>query len=390
MSSTVANPVGLAAHLSGIRFSTDYLLLGDEAEALGKARDLCLEQTVEFPGDLLPPGAIPDSIVGRIESFSPAAPIGGAAAHRATVSYAVESAGGDLVQLLNVVFGNISILPGVRVEGLSLPPSVSGLFRGPRFGREGLRRLLGVGSRPLICTALKPMGLSATDLARQAYSFALGGLDFIKDDHGLADQAFCRFEDRVAACSEAVARANRETGGHCAYLPNVTAPAGEILARARRARELGAGGLLICPALTGLDAMRAVAEDDTIALPIMAHPSFGGSYVTSPGNGLSHGVLYGTLARLAGADMSVYPNYGGRFSFSRDECAEIARSTAAPIGGLAAAFPAPGGGMTTDRARDMLEVYGRDFVLLIGGGLHRGGPDLAENARFFVRMLESM
>jgi ribulose-bisphosphate carboxylase large chain len=46
--------------------------------------------------------------------------------------------------------------------------------------------------------------------------------------------------------------------------------------------------------------------------------------------------------------------------------------------------------MTTDRARDMLEVYGRDFVLLIGGGLHRRGPDLTDNVRYFVNLLESM
>lgn len=391
MAGTVPNPAGLAARLSGERLFADYLLEGDEAEAAAKARDVCLEQTVEFPGELLPPGPIPDSIVGRIESLEPAeAPSGGGRAFRARISYAVETAGGDLVQLLNLLFGNISIKPGIRVVGVELPPSVLSAFRGPRFGRKGLRERLGVEGRPLICTALKPQGLSAAELAEQAYKFALGGIDLIKDDHGLADQAFCRFEDRLAACAEAVARANRETGGRCAYLPNVTGPADKVLERARRARALGAGGVLVCPALTGLDAMRAIAEDDAVGLPVMAHPAFGGSYVTAPANGLSHGLLYGTLARLAGADMSVYPNYGGRFSFSRGECAEIARATAEGLGGLKDAFPAPGGGMTTDRAKDMLEVYGREFVLLIGGGLHRRGPDLAENSRFFVRMLETM
>ena len=45
--------------------------------------------------------------------------------------------------------------------------------------------------------------------------------------------------------------------------------------------------------------------------------------------------------------------------------------------------------MTSDRAKDMLEVYGREFVLLSGGGMHRHSSDLAENARFFVNMLSS-
>ena len=102
-------------------------------------------------------------------------------------------------------------------------------FRGPRFGRDGLRERLGVPTRPLLCTALKPLGLSPEGLAELAYRFALGGIDIIKDDHGLADQNFARFRDRVQRCAEAVARANRETGGRSIYVPNVTAPFDEIL-----------------------------------------------------------------------------------------------------------------------------------------------------------------
>ena len=372
--------------LSGERFRVDYRVSGTEAEARAKAEAICVEQTVEFPRELLPAGPIPDEIVGRVEAFEPEDP----AAFRIRISYAVECAGGDLVQLLNVVFGNISLMPGIRVMGLGLPEAVTRGFRGPRFGRAGLRERCGVRRRPLLCSALKPMGLSAEDLAAQAHAFALGGIDLIKDDHGLSDQPFCRYEDRVAACAEAVARANRITGGRTLYLPHVSGPADQVFARARRAKDVGAGGLLVCPALVGFDTMRCLAEDDSLALPVMAHPAFGGSLVSAPGNGFSHGALFGALTRLAGADLSVYPNFGGRFSFSREECVEIAEATRAPLGGLAPSFPAPGGGMTTDRARDLVEVYGRDFALLIGGGLHRRGPDLADNVRHFVGLLEAL
>jgi hypothetical protein len=44
---------------------------------------------------------------------------------------AVETAADDLVQLLNVVFGNISIKPGIRVEALTLPREITARFRGP-------------------------------------------------------------------------------------------------------------------------------------------------------------------------------------------------------------------------------------------------------------------
>ena len=144
---------------------------------------------------------------------------------------------------------------------------------------------------------------------------------------------------------------------------------------------------MVCPGLAGMDAVRLLAADNSIGLPLMAHPSFLGSFVTSPENGFSHGALFGQVMRLSGADMTVFPNYGGRFSFTREECAQIAEACRQEMGGMKTIFPTPGGGMTTDRAHDMLEVYGREFVLLIGGGLHRRGPDLTRNAEYFVDMV---
>jgi len=92
--------------------------------------------------------------------------------------------------------------------------------------------------------------------------------------------------------------------------------------------------------------------------------------------------------RLAGAGATVYTNFGGRFSFTREECVAIARATKEPMGSIKPAFPAPGGGMTSDRVAEMLEAYGRDFILLIGAGLHRGGSDLAMNARRVLELFE--
>jgi ribulose-bisphosphate carboxylase large chain len=55
-------------------------------------------------------------------------------------------------------------------------------------------------------------GSSTAALAEMAYQLALGGIDVIKDDHGLANQTWSPFEQRVTACCAAVAKANQETG----------------------------------------------------------------------------------------------------------------------------------------------------------------------------------
>ena len=371
--------------VSGQRFSVQYRLSGNDEEARAKAQDICLEQTVEFPDALIPDGIIRDHVLGRIELFE----AGSDGGYTAKISYPVEIAGRELTQLLNVVFGNISIKPGIRVESLDLPDEVLRWFKGPRFGRRGMREHLQIPDRPLLCTALKPLGFSAKGLADLAYRFALGGIDIIKDDHGLADQGFADFRTRVRLCAEAVERANQESGRRSIYVANVTAPADAVVPRARFAKENGAGGLLIAPGLAGLDSMRCLAEDDSLALPILSHPAFQGTYVVSREHGISHQVLFGQLPRLAGADATIYPNFGGRFSFTRAECLSIVRGTERPMGSVKANLPCPGGGMSLDRVPEMLDVYGRDVVLLIGGGLLTQGPDLVESCRLFRKLVET-
>ncbi len=366
------------------RFNVVYRLTGTEKEAYIKAQDICLEQTVEFPADLLPPGLITNHIVGRIESFLNT----GVNVYQATISFAVEIAANELTQLLNVIFGNISIKPGYRVEEIGLAPALLSLFKGPRFGRSGLRQWLKAANRPLLFTALKPLGLSAPDLADLAYQFARGGIDIIKDDHGLSNQNYATFSERVKLCAKAVARANQESGQQCIYVPNVTAPYSEIIDRALLAKDYGAGGLIVSPGLVGFDTMRTIADDERIALPVFSHPALLGTYVLHPDIGMSHYALFGQIMRLAGADGVVYPNYGGRFSFSRRECQSIVQGTTIPMGDIKSSFPCPGGGMSINNIPDMLQVYGNDVIFLVGGGLFRHSPDLIENCRYFRNLVE--
>ena len=367
--------------LSGERFTAVYDLVCPNDQAEARARDICLEQTVEFPDDLIPSQAIRDQIVGRIASLETLGP----EHFRTVIEFPVEAVGGELTQLVNVLFGNISIKPGVRLVSFELPPSLLSFYRGPRFGQTGLRELVRVQQGPLLCTAIKPMGLSPEELADLTYRLALGGIDLIKDDHGLADQAFCRFAPRVERCSDAVRRANAQTGLNCLYLPNVTGPSHQILDRARLAKQAGAGGLLFIPGLAGLDTMRHLADEDDLGLPILAHPSFQGPFTMRPDEGISHGALYGQLNRLAGADAAIFPNYGGRFSFTQQQCRDLVDGCIRPMGAIRPIFPVPAGGMSVQRAPELREFYGNESILLVGGDLHRHGPDLTENCRRFVQ-----
>ncbi|MEQ8221593.1 MAG: RuBisCO large subunit C-terminal-like domain-containing protein, partial [Candidatus Eremiobacterota bacterium] len=231
-----------------------------------------------------------------------------------------------------------------------------------------------------------PVGLSSEGLASLAYQFALGGIDIIKDDHGLTNQPFAPFEERVTACAKAVEKANRETGYKSIYVPNITAPLKELYKRVTFAKEAGAGAILVAPGITGFDTMKDLADDDRFSLPVINHPAFQGSFVLSK-SGISYYALFGQIARLAGADVTIYPNFGGRFSFSKGACKEILLGCTASMGHIKTIFPCPGGGMTFENIPDMAEFYGHDVIYLIGGGMFRHSNDLVANAGYFRNMV---
>jgi len=364
--------------LSGERFTARYRIAASTpAEAEEAARALAVEQTIEFPAELTT-GRIAGEVVARVEDLHERED----GAYQAELSFAVELVGGELTQLLNVFFGNSSLLPNVRLEQIGLSPRLAARFPGPRLGVAGLRRLLGVPKGPILSTALKPLGLSPKELAEMARRLAEGGINLIKDDHGLADQAFAPFEARL----EAVVRALAGTGA--IYAPNVTAPGRETMRRARLAREAGAGAVMVAPGLVGFDCVERLARE--VGLPVLSHPAFLGGFVPKGDGGIAHYALFGQLQRLSGADAVIFPNHGGRFAFTKEECARVNAGLKDDLAGLAPAFPAPGGGMSLERVGEIRELYGDDVILLIGGALHRRGPDLAANARYFRALVEGV
>jgi S-methyl-5-thioribulose 1-phosphate isomerase len=334
-------------------------------EARGVARDLTIEQTVEIPEGCYSE-RIEQDVVSRIESLEP----GDGDRWQLVVSVASELVGGSIGQLLNILFGNISLLRRLRLTAVEWPAEVLDEFPGPSFGIEGLRELCGVPRRPLLCTAVKPVGKSVPELAADCYAFARGGADLIKDDHSLADQASAPFAERVARCQEAVARANRETGGRTHYLPNLPGDPGRLVERLAWVRRMGCAGVMVSPLLYGLEATAHLARGRDLA--ILGHPTFSGAFFDDD-HGIARDILFGQIYRLLGCDGVIYVNVGGRFSWTLDQCQAVNRALRAPLPGIRAAFPVPAGGVQAHEVGRHLERYGADTMILIGGSLYQSG-----------------
>lgn len=113
---------------------------------------------------------------------------------------------GNMPNILSSVSGNVfglRALRNLRLNDIQLPNDLIRSFKGPRYGVEGIRRLLKVYDRPLVGTIIKPkLGLKTSDHARVAYEAWIGGCDIVKDDENLSSQGFNPFEDRLMATLE--------------------------------------------------------------------------------------------------------------------------------------------------------------------------------------------
>ena len=353
------------------RLLATYRIAAAAADIDARARALATEQSVEMPLEAIGDRRVLGEVVARVESVRPAGE-----AFDVTLGIAASTTGDEASQLVNMLFGNCSLQPEVELRDVAFPAGYSAAFPGPASGIAGLRARLLAPQRALTCSALKPQGSPVEHLAALAGLFARAGIDVIKDDHGIANQACSPFAERVPAVQEAIARANHETGRQALYAPTFSGGPAALAEQARIARDCGVEMALVAPMLVGLPVFVEMRRQ--FGLRLLAHPAFAGAARIAPA------LLLGKLFRLFGADATIFPNHGGRFSYSRETCLAIARAARDPWEGLPACLPVPAGGMSVERVAEMRQGYGEDTMLLIGGGLLTAGDALPERAREFV------
>jgi len=359
-----------------------YRVRSDARSIAQRARTIAVEQSVEMPLEAIDDPFVNSEIVGRVLDIKDLGiKDSGGRLFDVRIALATATAttinGGDAGQLVNMLFGNTSIHDDVMLHDVQLPAEFVRAFEGPRHGIDTLRRRVGAQRRALTCSALKPQGLPAHALAALAIALARGGIDYVKDDHGLADQAYSPFAARI----EAIATALRRHGSLTRYVPSLSGDLDSMRSQIAVARSVGIDTVMVAPMIAGPSNFhRLVREHPGFAF--LTHPSLAGSRIAPA-------LLFGKLFRMLGADAIVFPNHGGRFGYSPETCRALARTALADWHGLRATVPVPAGGMSTDRVREMLDFYGADIMLLIGGGLLSARERLTEVTAAFVEAVKA-
>ncbi len=285
---------------------------------------------------------------------------------------------GGIPQILSVVSGNLyglDALKEVRFEDIQFPRSIRSMFRGPRFGADGIRKLVGRPEKPLIGTIVKPkIGLSPKETAEYVYEAGSGGLTNSKDDETLVNQKFCPIQDRTIAIAEVLDKLASE-GNKMIHAINVSTNGDKILEVAENAQSWGAKQLMVDVITCGFAAVQVLSEDPSIKIPIHVHRTMHGAMTKN----LRHGVAMlpiVKMVRMCGGDALHIGTLGaGKMAGDIQGDRNNLNACMDPSMPYRTVMPVCSGGVFPGMVGKMLKETGFNVQIQAGGGVagHPGG-----------------
>ena len=291
---------------------------------------------------------------------------------------------GNAPNILSSIAGNIfgmKIVKNLRLEDVQFPKKILDSFLGPKYGIEGLRKMMKIKNRPFVGTIVKPkLGLNTRDHAACAYQAWLGGCDFVKDDENLSSQKFNKFEPRLKATLKMADKAEKMTGEKKAYLVNVTAEAKEMLKRAELVEKAGGKYVMIDVVTSGFSAVQTLREAG-FKMAIHGHRAMHAAFTRDPKHGLDMMTL-AAFSRLAGIDTLHIGTGIGKLEGGIDEIEEINEEIemrkVKEIEGrlhqdwhnIKPTLSVSSGGLHPGHVPFLMKHLGKDLVIQMGGGIH--------------------
>jgi ribulose-bisphosphate carboxylase large chain len=288
----------------------------------------------------------------------------------------IETSG--LANVLSMVAGNLfglSAIKNVRLLDMELPKALVKQYPGPRFGIEGVRRLVGTENvpRPHLGTIVKPkVGLNPKQTADVAYEAAMGGVDFIKDDETLVNQKFCPLEERVSNVMEALDRVKSETGRTVLFAVNVSSAPDEMVKHAEVAMDNGCNTLMLDIIILGFPTVEWFLKKYDFKVPIHMHRAMHAAFTRNPRHGISM-LPIAKMARLVGGDQLHTGSGAGKMGSDEERNKELSMIISflkSDWFGLKKTFPVASGGIHPGFVPANYKFFGTDFVINAGGGIH--------------------
>ncbi|MDH5447901.1 MAG: type III ribulose-bisphosphate carboxylase [Candidatus Bathyarchaeota archaeon] len=278
----------------------------------------------------------------------------------------------NMPNILSSIAGNVfglGALRKLRLNDVYFPSKIADNFKGPKYGIDGVRKLLEVKDRALVGTIIKPkLGLKTEDHAEVAFNAWVGGCDIVKDDENLSSQQFNPFEDRVIKTLECRDKAEQETGEKKVYMVNVTSETSHMIERAQFVEEHGGRYMMVDILTCGFAALQTL-RNQNFDLVIHAHRAGHAAFTKDSEHGVAMRVI-AKVSRIIGVDQLHVGTAVGKMSETREEVLENCDALKAEIDGLKPVLPVASGGLHPSLVPALIEIFGKDFVIQAGGGIH--------------------
>ena len=279
---------------------------------------------------------------------------------------------GNLANIMSSIAGNVFGMKDVenlRLNDIIFPQNIVKSFKGPKYGIEGIRKILGVKDRPLIGTIVKPkLGLKTIDHAAVAYKAWLGGCDIVKDDENLSSQKFNKFEARLRETMKAKQLAEKKTGEKKIYMINVTAETKEMLRRTKLVQDYGNEYVMVDIVTCGWSALQTL-RNENFNLVLHAHRAGHAAFDKNTRHGISMKVI-SRLARMIGMDQLHIGTAVGKMFETKEDVLENRKALTESFYSLKKVMPVASGGLQPLMIPKLYEIFGKDVILQFGGGIH--------------------
>lgn len=279
--------------------------------------------------------------------------------------------GQDFAEMFSAIPGNIAG-GHLKLLDIEMPETFVSGFKGPKFGVQGIRDILGIYDRPLVNNMIKPCtGVSPEDGAKYFYEAAVGGVDIIKDDELMgADRPYSPLERRVEAYMKAAKKAEEETGEKKLFTVNITDKIDRLKDNAMRAINAGANALMVNTFVVGLPAVRMLAEDPDINVPILGHSTASSAMTDSPFYGMAIELFNAKLQRLAGCDIINDCVPYGKLPMLKNKYLRIFQECMADFYHIKQTFVNAVAGTNPGLVPQIISDLGTNIILGAGGAVH--------------------
>lgn len=300
------------------------------------------------------------------------------------IGFPVANIEDNIPLLIGSICGNIMSMPYLKLLDIDFPRKFVEKFQGPKFGIQGIRDILGAYDRPLLNNMIKPCTGYTPDVgAKLFYEAAAGGVDIIKDDELIGgDRSFNTLKERVQKNMDAVERAKAVKGENTIYACNITDEVYRLKENAMTVIENGGNCIMVDVHGIGYSALRMLAEDPDITVPILGHSCFNGAFTASPNQGMSSKAVM-KLVRLCGCDVYLTQPPYGKFDNTFDNYIINLITTKAKFYDLKPTLPFVGGGVVPGLVPRFMKDAGNDILLGVGAGIHGHGMGPQAGAKAF-------